>query len=198
VHVLGVLLERAVVTAADASNGGLADPSPLARPVDRAEDDPAMRWLLCGSSPAPVARRVIPALLVSVILAIFGTVLLVLAPSIPGPGWLRGAYVLFVVVALKLPLIAILWWLIARNPEWPGQRPRWLPPEQAEILAYLEQEARRAALLPDAVERLEYLAQEAWHVADRLDGEAKVDALTVALRLDLVTERARRERSERS
>ena len=60
------------------------------------------------------------------------------------------------------------------------------------------QEARRAALLPDAVERLEYLSQEAWHVADQLDGEAKVDALTVALRIDLVAERARRERSERN
>jgi hypothetical protein len=50
--------------------------------------------------------------------------------------------------------------------------------------------------MPDAVERLEYLSQEAWHVADRLDGNAKVDALTVALRIDLVRERARRERSE--
>lgn len=137
----------------------------------------------------------IPAVVVSVILAIFGTVLLVIAPSIPGPGWLKGAYVLFVVVALKLPLIAILWWLIARNPEWPGARPTWLPPEQAEILAYLEREAKRAPVLPDSVERLEYLSQEAWHVADRLDGEAKVDALTVALRIDLVCEQARRERT---
>jgi hypothetical protein len=186
------------VTAADASNGAGSDRSRLARPPDGAEDDLTMRWLLCGSSPTPVARRVIPVVVVSVILAIFGTVLLVLAPDIPGPEWIKGAYVLFVVVALKLPLIAILWWLIARNPEWPGSRPRWLPPEQAEILAYLELESQRAAALPDAVERLGYLSQEAWHVADRLDGEAKVDALTVALRIDLVCERARRERSERS
>ncbi|MEO2058059.1 MAG: hypothetical protein ABGX38_04320 [Thermoleophilia bacterium] len=154
-----------------------------------------MRWLLCGSSPTPVARRVVPAILVSLLLALFGTALLVLAPSIPGPGWLRATYVMFVVVILKLPLIAILWWLIARNHEWPGTKPTWLPPEQAEILAYLEKEADRAAGLQDAVERLEYLSQEAWHVADRLDGDAKVDALTVALRIDLVRERARRERS---
>jgi len=156
-----------------------------------------MRWLLCGSSPTPVARRVVPAILASLVLALFGTVFIIWAPNVPGPGWIRGAYVLFVVVALKLPLIAILWWLIARNHDWPHSQPKWLPPEQAEILAYLESEANRAALLPDAVERLGYLSQEAWHVADRLEGDAKVDALTVALRIDLVCERARRERSER-
>ena len=155
-----------------------------------------MRWILCGSSPTPVTRRVVPAILVALVLALFGTVLIVWAPDVPGHGWIRATYVLFVVVALKLPLLAILWWLIARNPEWPGKRPTWLPPEQAEILAYLEKESHRAAQLPDAVERLEYLSQEAWHVADRLEGEAKVDALTVALRIDLVRDRARRERSE--
>lgn len=157
-----------------------------------------MRWLLCGTSDKPVPRRVIPALLVALVMAVFGTILVVVTPSVPGPGWLRGAYVLFVVVALKFPLIAILWWLIARNPEWPGTKPKWLPAEQAEILAYLEGQAHRAAELPDSVERLEYLSQEAWHVADRLDGDAKVDALTVALRIDLVRERARHERSEQS
>lgn len=155
-----------------------------------------MRWLLCGSSPTPVARRVVPAVFITLVLALFGTVLIVWTPDITGHGWVRTMYVLFVVFALKFPLIAILWWLIARNPEWPGKRPTWLPPEQAEILAYLEREAQRVSALPDALERLEYLSQEAWHVADRLDGEAKVDALTVALRIDLVRERARREHSE--
>ena len=137
-----------------------------------------------------------PAVLVSLVLALFGTVLIVWTPDVASNGGVRTLYVLVVVFALKFPLIAILWWLIARNPEWPGKRPTWLPAEQAEILAYLEREARRAAELPDAIERLEYLSQEAWHVADRLGGEAKVDALTVALRIDLVRERARRERSE--
>ena len=41
-----------------------------------------MRWLLCGSSPTPVARRVVPAILVSLVLALFGTVFLVWAPDI--------------------------------------------------------------------------------------------------------------------
>jgi hypothetical protein len=33
-------------------------------------------------------------------------------------------------------------------------------------------------------------------VADRLEGEAKVDALTVALRVDLICSQARRDRSQ--
>jgi len=155
-----------------------------------------LRWLLCGSSPKPVARRVIPVILVTLVMAVFGTVLVALTPNLSGPGWFKGAYVLFVVVALKLPLLSVLWWLIARNPEWPGTRAKWSPEEQAEILTYLENEARRVRALPDALERLEYLSQEAWHVADRLEGEAKVDALTVALRVDLIASSARRERSE--
>jgi len=155
-----------------------------------------LRWLLCGSSPKPTVRRVVPVIVVTLVMAIFGTVLVVLTPDLGGPPWLKGTYVLFVVVALKLPLLSVLWWLIARNPERPGGRATWHPDEQAEILTYLDNEAARVRGMPDAVERLEYLSQEAWHVADRLEGEAKVDALTVALRVDLICSQARRDRSQ--
>ena len=111
-----------------------------------------MRWLLCGSSPTPVARRVIPAVGVSLVLALFGTAFLVLAPEIPGPGWVRGAYVMFVVVVLKLPLIAILWWMIARNREWPHAKPTWLPPEQAERACAAALEGDDAAAIGDMLE----------------------------------------------
>ena len=155
-----------------------------------------MRWLLCGSSPTPTIRRVVPVIAITLIMAIFGTVLVVLTPDLDGPPWLKSIYVLFVVVALKLPLLSVLWWLIARNPERPGARATWHSDEQAEILTYLDNEAARVRGMPDAVERLEYLSQEAWHVADRLEGEAKVDALTVALRVDLICSQARRDRSQ--
>ena len=56
-----------------------------------------MRWLLCGSSPTPVARRVVPVIVITLIMAIFGTVLVVLTPDLGGPPWLKGTYVLFVV-----------------------------------------------------------------------------------------------------
>ena len=155
-----------------------------------------LRWLLCGSSPKPVARRVVPVIAITLVMAIFGTVLVILTPDLGGPPWLKGTYVLFVVVALKLPLLSVLWWLIARNPERPVARATWQPDEQVEILTYLDNEAVRVREMPDAVERLEYLSQEAWHVADRLEGEAKVDALTVALRVDLICSQVRRDRSQ--
>ncbi len=191
-----MLLVRAIVAAADGSNEAGALRSPLAVARRGVEDPGVMRWLLCGSFPAPVARRVVPAIVASLVLALFGTALLVLAPGMPGPDWVRPAFAMLVVVLLKFPLIAVLWWLIARNREWPGSGPRWLPQEQAEILAYIEAEAARAASLPDAVERLRFLSGEAWLVADRLDGEGKVDALTVALRVDLLREQAGKAHSE--
>ncbi len=154
-----------------------------------------IRWILCGSGERPRKMRVIVTFAVTGVMAVFGTILVTLTPSIGGPGWIRGGYVLFVVMLLKLPLIFVLWWLIARNPEWPGTRPKWDRAEQAEILEYIENEAKRVRTLPDAVERLEHLSQESWHVADQLEGEAKVDALTVALHVDLMAQRARRERT---
>ncbi len=169
----------------------------MPRPLPPSIMPGVLRWLLCGTHPGPRARRVVPVLVGTAVLAVFGTVLVALTPAITGNGSMQALYVLFVVIVLKLPLIAVLWWLIARNPEWPGTRPTWGPKEQQEILAYLEGEARRVADLPDAEPRLAYLSGEAWHVADRLEGEAKVDALTVALRIDTIASRARRERRSR-
>mgnify|MGYP003336940738 CR=1 FL=1 len=154
-----------------------------------------IRWMLCGQHDRPQKLRVIITFAVTGAMAVFGTVLVTLTPSIGGAGWVRGGYVLFVVMFLKLPLIFVLWWLIARNPEWPGAPPTWTRAEQAEILDYISNEAKRVRTLPDALERLEYLSQEAWHVADRLEDHAKVDALTVALHVDLMAQRARRERA---
>ena len=36
----------------------------------------------------------------------------------------------------------------------------------------------------DRAARLAYLSREAWNVADRVTGDAKIDALTVALQID--------------
>lgn len=130
-------------------------------------------------------------------LAIFGTVLVVFTPNIGGPGWFGTGWVIFVVVALKVPLLAILWWLIVQHHEHPHLPPMWLPAEEAAILAHLDSEARRVEHLDNAVAQLDYLSTEAWHVADRVGGEAKVDALTTALRIDLIRERAHRQRSGR-
>lgn len=117
-------------------------------------------------------------------LALFGTGLLVLAPRISDSALGQGLWVMFVVVALKFPLIAILWSFIRRNAEWPGRPVVWSDQELGAILERLDFEASRAAAEGGGEARLAHLSREAWHVADNVSGEAKVDALTVALGID--------------
>ena len=62
--------------------------------------------------------------------------------------------------------------------------PKWSEDEVREILAYLRSEAERSLALPDAPARLGYLRGEAWHVADRVGGELKLDAIAMALEID--------------
>lgn len=130
------------------------------------------------------ARRLFFVGVGSLVMALFGTVLLVGTPVLNGYPAMQTAYVIFCVFALKLPLVILCWWLIMRNQEWPGRRVVWSPSEVDEILAHLVAEAGRARDRPDELARLTYLSGEAWHVADEVGGEAKVDALTVALRID--------------
>lgn len=129
-------------------------------------------------------RRVVILAAVGAVLAFSGTFLVMAAPTVSSNDVVRTIWVLGAVFVLKLPLIALLWWLIMRNKEWPGQPVVWGPAEQREILGYIEEQARFAVTQPDAEQRLDYLSKEAWQVADSLHGEAKVDALTTALRVD--------------
>lgn len=121
---------------------------------------------------------------VTIALAVFGTALLVLAPRVADSAFGRGLWVMFAVVMLKFPLIAILWSFIRRNAEWPGRPVVWSADELVAILQRLDNEAARAAAHDNSTVRLAHLSGEAWHVADQVSGEAKVDALRVALRID--------------
>jgi hypothetical protein len=137
-------------------------------------------------------HRMILVVASAVALAIFGTFLLVLTPVFSGHEGLQTVWVLFSVFLLKLPLVCLLWWFIARNKEWPVKPPKWSDQEAREILRYLVSEADRSLALPDAPARLAYLQREAWNVADRVGGEVKVDAVNVALHIDQLTVRPRR------
>ena len=138
--------------------------------------------------------RLVVLLALTIVLAIFGTSLLVLAPHVSDSAFGRGLWVMFVVVALKFPLIAILWSFIRRNAEWPGRGVAWSDRELAAILARLAHEAGVAGASVDGEARLAHLSREAWHIADQVSGEAKVDALTVALGIDerLMVRRSRK------
>jgi hypothetical protein len=139
--------------------------------------------------------RLVALLGVTIGLAIFGTAAIWLAPTFLDGDLSRGLWVMFAVVGLKLPIVVVLWSFIRRNAEWPGQPVRWSPPEVGAILANLSLQAERVSAYPNALARLEFLSREAWNVADQLGGADKVDALTVALRIDeqLLRERERHE-----
>lgn len=131
-----------------------------------------------------LVMRLVPAIVACVILAFFGTTLIFVTSAISDATGVQVAWSLFALVGLKLPLISLLWHFIWRNREWPGRWARWSPAETREILAHLEMEAARAPYREDASARLDHLSQEAWNVADAVKGNTKVDALTVALRID--------------
>lgn len=130
-------------------------------------------------------KRMIAVVASTVFLALGGSFLLAITPAITDPT-LQSVWVLFAVFILKFPLVVFLWWLIWRNKEWPMTPPRWSDEESREILTYLVRETERCRKLPDAPARLSYLSGEAWHVADRVEGEIKVDAVDVALHIDEV------------
>ena len=129
-------------------------------------------------------RRLFMTVFACVLLALLSTVLLVATPVFAHNELIEGIWVLTCVFFLKMPLVIILWWLIWRNSELPGRPVEWSRDELAGIFEHLLRQARAAARAPDERARLEYLSREAWHVADRVDGDVKVDALTVALRID--------------
>jgi hypothetical protein len=157
---------------------------------------PVLARYLYGPDGRIRVSRLVPLLAVTISMAIFGTVTIIAAPALGGHPAVRTIWVLFSVLLLKLPLILLLWWFIARNREWPNQRPRWSDREMGEILTRLDDEATRALHRPDAQARLAHLSREAWHLADQVGGERKVDALTVALRIDELAGRVRERRPQ--
>lgn len=141
-------------------------------------------------------RHMMGVLIGTIVLALFGSFLLVLTPSWQSEH-VQTLWVLFSVFLLKMPLVALLWWFIVRNKEWPVRPPKWSDAEVGEILAYLLAEAVRSRELHDSPARLAYLQGEAWNVADRVGGQAKMDAVATALRIDEMSQGIRGRRRPR-
>lgn len=128
--------------------------------------------------------RLLPLLGLTLVMALFGGALIWLTPHITHSDAGSALWVIFAVLMLKMPLVLLLWYFVRRNMEWPGRPVRWRPQEVGEILDYLDREAHAAVGADSSEARLAYLSREAWNVADQVGGELKVDALTVALRID--------------
>lgn len=128
----------------------------------------------------------------AVAIALFGSFLLVLTPSLGDRPGLQTLWVIFSLVLLKVPLLALVWWMIARR----RGRPRAGEPPPEPAAAFIERiqgEAARAAGEPDAGARLASLRAQTWsrvQCADDADAPALVE---LALRL----ERPAGRRSER-
>ena len=89
-------------------------------------------------------------------------------------------------LAVKLPLLALLWWIL-------GRRQSDVEPTRDEIrtmIARLHTAADTVSRTPDAADRIEILKEEAWYVADRAPDDLKSDAAELALRLEALARRA--------
>ncbi len=126
---------------------------------------------------------VIAAVAATVAISLLGSFLLVLTPSLGDRPGLQTLWVLFSLVLLKVPLLALVWWMIVRRRG--RRRTDEAAQEPAEaFIARLEREAADASDAPDAADRLAALREEAWAragIADDADAPALAE---LALRLD--------------
>lgn len=153
-----------------------------------------------GSRRSPVARLVfgpdgeirtlilVGITVVALMLLSAGTFIGLVAAGTGSPQVL-GAWVAVGFFAIKLPLLALFWYLLGRSGETTVE-PVWSVEEASGILDYLEREADRAGRRHDARERLDYFSQEAWFVADRAPAELRGRAADLAVRIQAMAARA--------
>lgn len=115
-------------------------------------------------------------------IALFGSFLLLVTPDFGGHPGLQTVWVVVALVLLKLPLLGLVWWLIARRRR--GPETRWSLPETERLLAGIEDGVAAAAGGPDAAARLDVLRADAWKAAREGDPAATPRAVEIALRID--------------
>jgi hypothetical protein len=122
-----------------------------------------------------------------VALAVFGSFLLVVTPEFGDRPGLQTLWVVLSLVLLKLPLLGLVWWLIARRRR--TRLPEWDADRAERHLAALSAEADRIAGRPGAAVRLDALSADAWRTAERADPSVTPAAVDLALRLDRLRRR---------
>jgi len=127
-------------------------------------------------------NRVLFAVAALAMLTALGTFIALVAAG-AGEVDVLGAWVVGILLLVKIPALAILWWALGRHVEKPGEN-RWDSREVARILASLEEQARLSVARPGAALRLAHLSREAWFVADRAPDADKPEAVAAALRID--------------
>lgn len=117
-----------------------------------------------------------------------GTYAALLAADAGSPATLA-IWVSAALVFIKIPLLAVMWWIIGRKRD-PRGGGGWASRECREILDYLETQARDAVGRPDAATRLAYFAREAWFVADAATDEDTPAAVDTAVLIEAMAAEA--------
>ena len=117
-----------------------------------------------------------------------GTYAALLAANAGSPGTLA-IWATAALIFIKLPLLAVMWWIIGRKRDQRGGG-GWASKECREILDYLETQARESVGRPDAATRLAYFAREAWFVADSATDADTPAAVDTAVLIDALAAEA--------
>lgn len=134
-------------------------------------------WRLLGTSAA-----------VALILTIGGLAAVVIAGT-GSPGALA-LWATIAFFAIKIPMLALLWWLLGRS-EHDADEPQLSHSATAAALARLRFAGERACDVPDAWDRLDALAAEAGYVAAHAPAELTFEASSVEANLRALRDEAR-------
>ena len=83
-------------------------------------------------------------------------------------------------LAVKVPLLALLWWILGRKQR--DDVPK--PGELEAMMTRLDGAVSAAVRSPDAADRLEILRDEAWYIADKAPDDLRTQATELALRIE--------------
>jgi len=147
----------------------------------RAANQSALVRLLYDREGDIRTTRIFVIVMISVALIVAGTVAVSFAGAIAGPETLViGALIVF--VALKLPFLTLIFWIIMRT-SGPTAHGDWSDRECAEILQYLATQVNEAKGKPDEALRLQWLTREAWTVAETVPDEHRAEAVALAVEI---------------
>jgi hypothetical protein len=154
----------------------------MAQPVTTARRRGPFRRLFVDEHGDVRSNLILVAVAAMAMLTALGTFIALVAAG-AGEVDVLGAWVVGILLLVKIPALAILWWALGRHVEKPGET-RWDSREVSRILASLEEQARLSVGRPDAPLRIAHLSREAWFVADRARDIDKPDAVAAALRIE--------------
>lgn len=133
----------------------------------------------------------------------FGSVILFTAIAVPiivsmGVDSTTGIamWVTILFFSVKLPALAVFWWMLGRHLERPGEE-RLTSSEIHSLVTRLEAEAQRASRGPAPSAALARLLDDAWFVADRAPDADKATAVACALHIQELSQLSTRSRGAR-